>query len=59
MLTSVPTGTTTRSAPIREKLVAMPSRSAQPVTKAAKPTPTAIVIERPRNSVRTRRLPTF
>ena len=36
MFTRVARGTTTRSAPMREKLVAMPSRSAQPATKLAK-----------------------
>src|SRR5262249_30111620 len=40
MCTSVARGTTRRSAPIREKLCAMPCHRAHPATKLAKPTPT-------------------
>ena len=59
MFTSVACGTTRRSAPMREKLVDMPSRSAQPATKPAKPIPTPSITAAPRNSARSRRRATF
>src|SRR5262249_18845364 len=59
MFTSVARGTTTRSAPMREKLRAMPSRNAQPATKLAKPMPTPSITATPRKIARSRRRPTF
>src|SRR5262249_1206396 len=59
MFTSVARGTTTKSAPMREKLRAMPSRSAQPATKLAKPMPTPSITATPRKIARSRRRPTF
>src|SRR5262249_54315109 len=59
MFTSVARGTTRRSAPMREKLRAMPSRSAQPATKLAKPMPTPSITATPRKIARSRRRPTF
>src|SRR5215831_3686621 len=59
MFTSVARGTTTRSAPMREKLRAMPSRNAQPATKLAKPMPTPSITATPRKIARSRRWPTF
>jgi hypothetical protein len=59
MFTKVARGTTTRSAPMRAKLTAMPSRSAQPATKLAKPMPTPSITATPRKIARSRRRPTF
>src|SRR5262245_37406165 len=59
MFTSVARGTTTKSAPMREKLRAMPSRNAQPATKLAKPMPTPSITAMPRKIARSRRRPTF
>src|SRR5262249_11331639 len=59
MFTSVARGTTRRSAPMREKLRAIPSRNAQPATKLAKPMPTPSMTATPRKIVRSRRRPTF
>src|ERR1700730_3062402 len=59
MFTRVARGTATRSAPMREKLRAMPSRSAQPATKLAKPMPTPSITATPRKIARSRRRPTF
>src|SRR5499427_10632612 len=59
MFTSVARGTTRRSAPMREKLRAMPSRNAQPATKLAKPMPTPSITATPRKIARSRRRPTF
>src|SRR6516162_3696076 len=59
MFTSVARGTTTKSAPMRAKLRAMPSRSAQPATKLAKPMPTPSITATPRKIARSRRRPTF
>src|SRR5499433_2323124 len=59
MFTSVARGTTRRSAPMREKLRAMPSRSAQPATKLAKPIPTPSITATPRKIARSGRRPTF
>jgi len=44
---------------MREKLRAMPSRSAQPATKLAKPMPTPSITATPRKIARSRRRPTF
>ena len=59
IFTSVARGTTTRSAPMREKLVAMPSRNAQPATKLAKAMPTPSITAALRKTARSRRRPTF
>src|SRR5262249_45326743 len=59
MFTSVARGTTTKSAPMREKLRAIPSRNAQPATKLAKPMPTPSITATPRKIARSRRRPTF
>ena len=59
MLISVPRGTTTISAPMRENEVATPLRSAQPPVKLANPTPTASITERPSSKARSRRRPIF
>ena len=59
MFTRVVRGTMTRSAPMREKLVAIPSCSAQPAMKLAKPMPTPSITASPRNIARSRRRPTF
>src|SRR5215471_14568506 len=59
MFTNVARGTTRRSAPMREKLRAMPSRNAQPATKLAKPMPTPSITATPRKIARSRRRPTF
>ncbi len=59
MFTRVARGTTTRSAPMREKLVAIPSRSAQPAMKPANPMPTPSITATPRKIARSRRRPTF
>ena len=59
MFTSVPNGTTTKSAPMRENVVAIPPRKAQPAVKLANPTPTAIITAMPRNNARRRRRQMF
>ena len=59
IFTSVARGTTTRSAPMREKLVVMPSRNAQPATKLAKAMPTPSITAALRKIARSRRRPTF
>jgi hypothetical protein len=59
IFTKVARGTTSRSAPIREKLCVMPCHSAQPATKLAKPMPTPSMTAAPRKIARRRRRPTF
>ena len=59
MFTKVARGTTTRSAPMRAKLTAMPSRSAQPATKLAKPMPTPSMTATPSRIARSWRRATF
>jgi len=59
ILTSVPRGTATKSAPIRENAVVIPALSAQPATKLANPMPTPTMTASARRTARNRRRPTF